>query len=201
MPNPRSLAGLLVLGAGVLMAQGRVQAAGPPVAKQNQPLQFKLTHKGDGLLFEIELHNRGPQDLVLETGMMLDGGKKQLPHRIALFLIDPQGEEIPLSLKKMPTTFEGRIDPMVVPLPVGATLTLPISLNDYYAPKKQIRNVAELTTGVYGLRATFVGYIYSGVTSNLRMRDESFLKYWTGMLASGPVRFTLTGESGGAKRP
>ena len=80
----------------------------------------------------------------------------------------------------------GRMDPMVVPLPAGATFTVAIDLEDYVAPKEKIWNL-DLTPGRYTLSAEY---------ANLDMQGISLMPYWTGTVNSKTLPFTLTRPMG-----
>jgi hypothetical protein len=145
-------------------------------------------------LFRVELHNTGDQDLILNLGMMLGNGKKQYADRIRLLLTDPHGKLLHLEVTG-PALIAGRVDPMVVPLPVGATFVLPIDLKDYSAPKEKIWAL-DLTPGEYTLRAEYTGIGVRQREANLDMQGISLMSYWTGAVDSNTLPFTLTQEIG-----
>jgi len=161
-------------------------------------LQFTIVQIQDTSappLFRGELHNAGDHDLTLNLGMMLANGKKQYVDRIRLLLTDPHGKLLHLEMTG-PAVIAGRIDPMVVPLPVGATFVLPIDLKDYSAPKEEIWAL-DLTPGEYTLSGEYLGVGVPQRAANLDMQGISLMPYWTGTVDSNTLLFTLTQEIGG----
>ena len=81
----------------------------------------------DGLLktpkFKVELRNAGKNDLILNLGIMLANGRKQYPNAIVLILTDQDGKSRRLELRD-PAVIAGRMDPLIVPLPVGSSYSL-----------------------------------------------------------------------------
>ncbi len=145
-------------------------------------------------VFRAELHNAGDEDLILNLGMMLANGKKQYADRIHLLLTDPHGKLLHLDVTG-PGFIAGRVDPMVVPLPVGATFVLSIDLKDYSAPKEKIWAL-DLTPGQYTLSAEYTGVGVPQRAANLDMQGISLMPYWTGTVDSNALPFTLTREIG-----
>jgi len=90
----------------------------------------------DGLLktpkFKVELRNAGKNDLILNLGIMLANGRKQYPNAIVLILTDQDGKSRRLELRD-PAVIAGRMDPLIVPLPVGSSYSLPVDLDRYWA--------------------------------------------------------------------
>ncbi len=141
-------------------------------------------------LFRIELHNAGDQPLILNLGMMLANGRKQYADAIHLSLTDARGRALPLELKG-PAFVAGRIDPLVVPLPQGATITLPVDLTDYSSPKEHVWELS-LAPGRYKLSAKYSGAGVFQRQANLDMKGISLMPYWTGTVESNVVEFTTS---------
>src|SRR5450756_1112205 len=115
--------------------------------------------------FQVELHNAGDQALILNLGMMLANGRKQYADAIHLLLTDAHGKTLPLELTEI-FLIAGRIDPFVVPLPEGATFTLPIDLDHYSSSRQHIFKLS-LTPGQYTLSAEYTGVGVPQQTANL----------------------------------
>jgi hypothetical protein len=125
----------------------------------------------------------------------LANGKKQYADGIRLLLTDPQGKLLHLDMTG-PGLIAGRVDPMVVPLPVGATFLLPIDLKDYSAPKEKIWDL-DLTPGEYTVSVEYTGVGVPRRAANLDMQGVSLMPYWTGTVDSNKLPFTLTQKIGG----
>jgi hypothetical protein len=176
----------------VRKSQGR-RSKGHPVR-----LQLILVQKASKPLFCVELHNGGDQPPILNLGMMLGNGRGQYANRIHILLGGSREKLLHLEMRG-PGVIAGRLDRMLVPIPVGATFALSIDLRDYSAPKEQIWNL-NLPPGQYTLRAEYTG---SGVplgAANLDMQGIVLMPYWTGTVESNIVPFSLDQEKGNPRR-
>ena len=177
---------VLVVGISLL---GRVDAQ----QTQDKALEITLVRvQPDSLkpLFRVELHNAGEQPLILNLGMMLANGKKQYANAVTLSLTDGHGRTTPLELLG-PAFVAGRIDPLVVPLPKGATFTLPVNLADYISPKNNVWQVT-LTPGAYTISVAYAGVGVPQQQANLDMQGISLMPYWTGAVRSNAVAFRIS---------
>jgi hypothetical protein len=104
-------------------------------------------------MFEVELTNTGKRDLILNLGLIYRG--QQFAYAIHLSLRDAQNQTQTLDLKGPPYVL-GRVDPMIVPLPQGASIMLPINLADYSIPERKIFDI-QLKPGRYFLIAEYRG--------------------------------------------
>jgi hypothetical protein len=104
-------------------------------------------------------------------------------------LTDAGGKTLPLDLTG-PAIAGGRIDPLVVPLPEGATFTLPIDLKSYSSPRQHVFELS-LAPGRYTLSAGV-----SQQEANLDMRGILLMPYWIGTVESNVVPFTATQTTG-----
>ncbi len=182
-----------LVGIGLIVAQSCVIFA--QNGSQNSSLQLTLSQETPGSRFRVELHNTGNKDIVLNLGMMLANGKKQYADRIHLRLTEPDGKVLHLDMTN-PVFIAGRIDPMVVPLPKGATLVLPIDLKDYWAPQEKVWSLS-LTPGQYALRAEYTGAAVPQRAANLDMQGIALMPYWTGTVESNALSFTVPENGGG----
>jgi hypothetical protein len=136
----------------------------------------------------VVLENVGPNDLILNLGLMLGNGKKQLPTAVRLRLTDATGNIHVLERKV--GGIAGRVDPFVVPLPAGGRYTLACALSDYMDPYPVPTDVP-LAAGPYRVSAAFVGtQIKQGETSG-DTPGLALMTYWTGTVTSGEAKLTI----------
>jgi hypothetical protein len=131
----------------------------------------------------VELRNTGKNDLILNLGMMLAKGRKQYAKAIVLILTDSEGKSRTFDLRE-PAIVAGRVDPMVVPLPIGATYSLPIDLNNYWpAASKEFEYKLR---GAYTIEAKFSG-------EKVPARQDLLLAlYWIGAVTSNRLTFEVS---------
>lgn len=144
-------------------------------------------------LFRVELHNPCSHDLVLDLGIALANGAKQYPNAIKYALATPDGRTLHLVPIDELAGIGGRVDPLIVPLPSGATFSFLINLEKYLAPKEKDWKL-HLSPGRYTLEAEYTGRAVSGIEANLDVKGIVLMPYWVGRVASTPVAFTLTSE-------
>ncbi|HJZ52688.1 MAG TPA: hypothetical protein VJ228_10850 [Candidatus Acidoferrales bacterium] len=133
--------------------------------------------------FRVELRNAEESDLTLNLGIMLDNGRKQYPTAIFLNLTDTQGKSRRLDLIE-PADVAGRLDPFVLSLPVGATFSMPVDLDKYFAPSSEEYDYKP-TPGTDSLEAQFTG---KGVPRDM---DLLLGHYWEGTVKSNRLRFDV----------
>jgi hypothetical protein len=93
--------------------------------------------------FRIELRNAGEKDLLLNLGIMTRNGGQQYTTAVSLILGDADGKPQLLELKRPIQASDAEKEALYLPLPVAATLSFPVHLEDYvaltskefYAPK------------------------------------------------------------------
>lgn len=104
--------------------------------------------------FRVVLENVGENDLVLNVGLMLGNGRSQKPEAIRLLITDPEGRL--RELHPQPYIVGGRVDPMLVPLPAGASYTIRCTLAQYVLGiGKSLESAARLKPGAYRVRADY----------------------------------------------
>lgn len=166
-------AGWGVLVAGLLAFTGSAAAQEPyPQFPRNvddvgqrvvEPLQTSLhidSTKADQFKvprFQVEFHNAGENDLVLSLGTMSPEGR-QYPTSISLILHNAQGESQRLELKSSVEEGTAGNKTLLLPLPAGASFSLPIDLENYWAAASK-QSVYDLKPGAYSLEAEFVGLV------------------------------------------
>jgi hypothetical protein len=142
--------------------------------------------------FRVELRNAGQNDLVVNLGMMLANGNRQYPNAVVLALTDAQGKSRRLDLRE-PAFIAGRMDPFVLPIPVGATFSIPVDLDKYWAAESKEFNY-KLKPGLYSLEAQFTGRGVSQQEANLDVKGIALMPYWTGTVASNQLRFEVSNQ-------
>ena len=116
---------------------------------QGESVQVKIPK------FRVELRNAGESDLTLNLGIMLDSGRKQYSTAVFLNLTDAQGKSRRLDLIGPPGV-AGRVDTFVLSLPVGATFSMLVDLDKYFAAASKEYDYKP-TPGTYSLEAQFIG--------------------------------------------
>jgi hypothetical protein len=143
-------------------------------------------------LFRVELRNTGTRDRVLNLGIELANGAKQYPNAVDYTLSTPDGQVLHLEPIE-PAFIAGRVDPLIVPLPAGATFSFLIDLEKYAAPKEKIWKV-HLAPGRYTLQAEYTGRAVSESQANLDVKGIALMHYWVGTVAATPLEFTVPAE-------
>jgi hypothetical protein len=185
LPQLRTAHALTIIFLAIQMLSGQS-------ASSQQELQsaLKVVPNGTSIpMFEVELTNTGKHDLVLNLGLMFS--EKQFPFAIHLSLRDDQNKSQILDLNGPPYV-AGRVDPMVIPLPQGASIMLPINLADYSIPERIFD--PQLKPGKYFLSAEYRGEPakYAG-PPNRDCSNGMFLvmRYWLGRVNSNEVSFVV----------
>jgi RNA polymerase sigma factor (sigma-70 family) len=128
----------------------------------------------------VVLENGGAEDLVVNLGLMLANGKRQLPMAVRLVVIGGDGKEHVLRLNQPGVA--GRVDPFIVPLSSG----------NRYAVSCDLEQWGErLAPGRYRARAEFVGEAVTKEQVNKDMTGLALMPIWTGTITSGDLRVTL----------
>ena len=136
--------------------------------------------------FRVELRNAGESDLTVNLGIMLDNGRKQYPTAVFLNLTDAQGKSRRLDLIGPPSV-GGRLDTFVLSLPVGATFSMLVDLDKYFAAASKEYDYKP-TPGTYSLEAQFTG---KGVPRDI---DLLIGHYWEGTVKSNRLRFEVPNQ-------
>jgi hypothetical protein len=142
--------------------------------------------------FRVELRNAAQKDLVVNLGMMLANGKMQYPNAVVLVLTDAQGKSRTLDLRE-PWAIAGRVDPFVLPIPIGATFSIPVDLDNYWAAESKEFGY-KLKPGTYSLEAQYTGRSVSQQEANLDVQGIALMPYWTGTVASNHLRFEVSSQ-------
>jgi hypothetical protein len=143
-------------------------------------VQMCLTSSGSNL--ELAFRNVGDRDVTLNLGVMMANGKVQLPNRIAVKFTDAQGKTrlFKFGDKRYPGV-AGRLDDYVVPLRVGSTYTLQLTLGQFWCQETKEFSIP-LLPGDNHLTAQFAGTGADAV--NLDMPGIKLMNFWLGNVES-----------------
>lgn len=139
--------------------------------------------------FRVELRNVGDHDLIFNLGITLANGSKQYPNAIVLTSTDSQGKARQFDLKE-PAYIAGRMDLLIVPLPVASTFPLPVNLGNYWAATSKEFEY-KLERGTYLVEAQFNGRAVSQQRANLDVKGIALMPFWTGSVASNRLQFKV----------
>jgi hypothetical protein len=139
--------------------------------------------------FRMELQNVGKRDLVLKLGITLSNGSKQYPDALVLMIIDPQGKARQFDLIG-PAGVAGRLDPLILPLPVGSTFSLPVDLGKYWAAQSKEFEY-KFQRGTYSIQTRFTGKAVTQQEANLDVKGIALMPYWTGTVTSNQLPFEV----------
>jgi hypothetical protein len=142
--------------------------------------------------FGVVLENVGENDLVLNLGLMLANGKTQKTHAIH-FLISRAGQPI-REMRLRSYAIGGRVDPMVVPLPTGASYTIRCTLDQYVVVEPDTgipgHQASRLKPGTYKITTVYEGKQVKEFI-NLDMEGFGLMPYWTGTIRSAELPFNI----------
>lgn len=176
----------------VLLGSIQTGLAQAPATSSNGPT-LMLASTPEAHLFRVELHNPGSHDLVFDLGITLANGAKQYPNAIEYAIKTPDGRILHLVPIDDLAMIGGRVDPLIVPLPSGATFSFLINLEKYLSPQEKEWKL-HLPPGRYMLLAEYAGRAVPITEANLDVKGIALMPYWVGRVASEPVAFTLTSE-------
>jgi hypothetical protein len=139
--------------------------------------------------FKVELRNVGDSDLILNLGIMLANGRRQYPNAIVLTITDSLGKARRFDLRE-PAYIAGRVDPLIVPLPVGSTFSVPVDLDKYWAATSKEFEY-KLERGPYLLEAQFSGKAVPQQQANLDVKGIALMPFWMGSITSNRLQFEV----------
>ena len=188
------VANFLLLGASSAAQQPRAPEWGAPVNGLQMAMHLDRTRGAQfrAPKFTVELRNAGERDLVLNLGSMLANGKSQYPSAIVLTLTDAHGKSRRLELRG-PAGVAGRVDQLVLPIPVGARFAIRVDLRNYWAPVTEEFEI-KLNRGLYSIEAQLTGKGVSYDNANLDMKGLSAMPFWQGTVTSNRIRFIVPNQ-------
>jgi hypothetical protein len=125
--------------------------------------------------------NGGEADQLVNLGVMLGNGKDMFPSGIVLECLAADGKK--LDIVREPFHVAGRMDPLIVPLPAGASwsVTLPLRRMTGKGPKGPER----IEPGTYRVRAVLGGKPVAKGETNGDAEGLATWRFWTGTARSG----------------
>ena len=182
---------LLLLGGLSAAPQPSPQVWGAAVSGLQMTISLDPAERGQSKSpkFRVELRNAGENDLILNLGIMLANGKRQYPLAVVLTLTDAQGTSRRLELREPPFV-AGRVDPLVLPLPVGSAFSIPVDLDQYW-PAASGEVDYKLRPGTYSLDAQLTGKGVSHHDANLDLKGIALMPYWQGTITSNTLRVAV----------
>jgi hypothetical protein len=106
--------------------------------------------------FKVELRNVGEKDLLLNLGIMSRSGEQQYPSAVSLILVESQRLFQFIELKRSLPASEAGKETLYLPLPVGASFSFPVDLDNYWAVNS--KEFDKLKPGTYWLAAHLNGF-------------------------------------------
>jgi hypothetical protein len=140
----------------------------------------------DSLTLEIE--NEGARDAVLDIGVALANGTRQYPTAVHLILTDSGGVTHRAELAE-PAVVGGRLDPLVLPLPAGAALRLPLAFSKFALSDAagHLGGIGLVAGERYTAMAELTGRAVRRAEANLDMKGLSLMPYWAGTATSDAI--------------
>jgi hypothetical protein len=189
---------LLITLLATLLSLAGLLSARPQSSQGNSGLRMSVrldsNHVADPKVpkFTVELQNTGEKDLILNLGFMLANGKNQYPNAIVLILTDSKGKIRRFELTG-PAIIAGRLDPLIVPLPVGSTFSIPVDPEKYWVlESKEFEYKGK--PGTYLIEAQLTGKGLSQQEANLDVKGLALLPYWMGTISSNRLQFEFAGK-------
>jgi hypothetical protein len=191
---PLTVAGTLLGVSVVESAQVEHSIGGPVVKGLRLSLQIPSRKEGDKTprICLIRIENVGERDLNVRLGISLNNGRSHRPEAIQL-IATAKGQRA-----RRLIYFDGlggvgaRVDPFVVPLPVGAGYTLPFPLNRFVTPGNL--EPLDLSAGEYQVEAELTGTPITENDVNLDTKGQVLIVCWEGTIRSNPVQHPLAGK-------
>jgi hypothetical protein len=187
-------ANFLLLGVSSAAQQTRAPEWGAPVNGLQMAMHLDRTRGAQSRTpkFTVELRNAGERDIVLNLGSMLANGKSQYPSAIVLTLTDVHGKSRRLELRG-PAGIAGRVDQLVLPIPVGARFAIRVDLRNYWAPVTEEFEI-KLKRGMYSIEAQLTGKGIRYDDANLDLKGLSAMPFWQGTVTSNRIRFIVPNQ-------
>jgi hypothetical protein len=85
------------------------------------------------------------------------------------------------------------MDPFVLPIPIDATFSLSVDLDNYWAAKSKEFDY-KLKPGSYSIQAQLAGRGVSQQEANLDVKGIALMPYWKGTVSSNQLRFDISNE-------
>lgn len=132
-------------------------------------------------VLSVEIRNDGSTDAMVDIGVMLANGTHQYPNAITLSLQDTGAAAVE-GTSLDPAGVAGRLDPLLVPLPAGASIRVPLRLARYVFRAAGRRGTLELAGEQRSIRAKLSGR---------RPGGSELSGYWTATAVSNPITLVM----------
>lgn len=130
-------------------------------------------------VFELRLTNTGNRDLVLNLGMLLR--TKQYLDAVHFSMSDASGKTVQLAHMRRPAGVAGRVDPLIVSLPIGCSFSFPVNLELYLCS----------TQGSCPLRPSPGRYFITADLDATNAQGLEPFEVWRGHVHSLPTAFVI----------
>jgi hypothetical protein len=183
-----SIVRVALLGSAVFMPAAAAEAAAEEASVKGLRLhlQFPPVPEGKAPQLEVTLENVGDSDLNVVLGYSLANGRHHHPAALRL-VVHGQGNQ-PRTLHYAQVRVAGRIDPLVVPLSVGASHTVRCGLDQFV--DSQTGAPVDLSAAEHPISAVLVGEPVSHANSDTQ--GLMLMPYWQGTVQSNEVRLRST---------
>ena len=159
---------------------------GEPVAGLRMALSLDGTSPTGERALRITIENQGNRDRLLRIGTII-GGRAYLDKLTPVFvsLSAPERKQLRLRDREMPGAVGGRIDPLVVALPVGASYSTVLPMQRLVSLEARARSLESLVTVRSALRVELD--IAAGACPLYGPPNPNMIDCWHGKLVSAPL--------------
>jgi hypothetical protein len=168
------------LGFGAWGAPGGGEAAGETKGTIRISIEVVPSHSGMERVRAI-VTNGGEVDQLVNVGVMLGNGKEMFPSRIVLECVAADGKKF--EMVREPSHVSGRMDPLIVPLPAGASWTVVLPLRQMDV--RELKGTARIGPGTYRVSAVLTGKPVEKGGTNSDTEGLATWRFWTGTVRSG----------------
>lgn len=138
-------------------------------------------------IVSLEITNDDSADAVIDAGVMLANGARQYPSAVRLIARDSRGHEL-VGTPIDPAIVAGRLDPLVVPLPAGASVRMPLRLSRYlFRGTGDSSGTGLGRGGRFVVRARLTGLGPDASHLNLDVKGLALMPYWRGTIESNAI--------------
>jgi len=179
---------LLVCAPGAMRADEKAPADANAVGGLSIRLELPAAEKSKKLPHhcEVVFENVGDSDLNVNLGCSLANGKSHHPTALRLLALSKGNKTRTLIYS---IRVAGRLDPFVVPLPVGSTYTLRIAFDKF--TDSETGKPVDLTAKDYRIVAELVGEAVTKQEANLDMQGLALMPFWQGNSRSNEVQLPV----------
>jgi hypothetical protein len=184
-----------------MLVQGTYADFRPPVScdrddsvthRELLELRFVYRRPSEPGVLSLEVRNDASTAAVIDAGVMLANGASQYVSAITMSLRDSAGVESEGSSLD-PAGVAGRLDPLILCLPPGASTRLPLRLARYLFHRVGSASAVNLVGGErYTVRARLTARRPPASELNLDVKGLATLSYWTGTATSNGVTSGLS---------